>query len=59
MQLGGSTASMQQLKEQLEKDLLEVYISTNEPLSILFRVQGFIGGSCKSVYKFYNFSPFL
>jgi len=38
MQLAGGTASMQQLKERLEKDLLEVYISINEPLSILFRV---------------------
>lgn len=42
MQLAGGTASMQQLKERLEKDLLEVYILTNDPLSILFRVQGFI-----------------
>lgn len=54
MQLAGGTASMQQLKERLEKDLLEVYILTIEPLSILFRVQGFIGGTCKSVNKFFN-----
>jgi len=30
MQLAGGTASMQQLKERLEKDLLEVHNLTNE-----------------------------
>jgi hypothetical protein len=53
MQLAGGTASMQQLKERLEKDLLEVYFFPEALLTVFFYFFFFVFFSFFILYIFF------